>query len=118
MASPPGFTAFYGLFDIAPGSLLPQAKDASVMVFHDGDPVPPERVRCSNLSIWSQPTDDGIAIDVARGRLPLGPLLHAALPVEVWSHPGFPPAPGRGPYGRAAWPVRRAPPGPALHPED
>src|SRR3546814_20146900 len=90
MASPPGFTAFYGLFDIAPGSLLPQAKDASVMVFHDGDPVPPERVRCSNLSIWSQPTDDGIAIDVARGRLALGTLLDAALPVEVWYHHGFP----------------------------
>lgn len=105
--SPPGFTAFYGLFDLIPGSLLPQAKDASLMVFHDGDPIPPERVRCSNLSIWSRPADDAVAIDPARGRLALGELLDPALPVEVWYHHGFPADLGGGPYRRRAWQVRR-----------
>lgn len=104
---PPGFTAFYGLFDVVPGSLLPQAPDASLMVFLDGIPVPPERVRCSNLSIWSQPADDTIAVDVARGRLALGALLDPALPVGVWFHHGFPADLGGGPYRRRAWQVRR-----------
>ncbi|MFN4089338.1 MAG: hypothetical protein ACK4QW_09910 [Alphaproteobacteria bacterium] len=107
LAAPAGFTAFYGLFDVEAASLLPQAPGASLMVFHDNVPVPPERVRCANLSVWSRPADDGIAVDVVRGRLTLGELLDPALPVEVWYHHGFPADLGGGPYRRRAWQVRR-----------
>lgn len=107
LATPTGFTEFYGLFDVVPGSLLPQAPNASLMVFHDGQPVPPERVRCANLETWSQPADDAIAIDVKLGRLALGALLDATLPLEVWYHWGFPAGLGGGPYRRSSWLVRR-----------
>jgi hypothetical protein len=102
----PGFTAFYGLFDALPGFNLAPAP--SLMVFVDGNPVPADSVRCRNLSTWSQPANDQIAIDVALGRLALGPDLVRAASVEVYSHYGFPADLGGGPYRRRAWLTRRA----------
>lgn len=110
----PGFSEFYGLFDVLPGATLPQAPGASIMiVLHRGTtatPVPPELVRCMDLSGWSQPTADLVGIDVRRGRLALGPdrLLPAVAPdrVEVFYHYGFSADMGGGPYRRRAWLVR------------
>lgn len=102
----PGFTAFYGLFDIVPG--FPVAPGASLMVFVDGNPVLPDRVRCRNLAAWGQPQDDLIGIDVERGRLVLGPDLVPADSVEVYSHYGFPAALGGGPYARRSWLIRQS----------
>jgi hypothetical protein len=110
----PGFTELYGLFDVLPGSLLPQAPNASVMVIlHRGataTPVPPDSVRCMDLSAWSQPTTDLVALDLRLGRLALGPdwLAPALAPdrVEVFYHYGFSADVGGGPYRRRAWLVR------------
>lgn len=102
----PGFTAFYGLFDIVPG--FPVAPEASLMVFVDGNPVLPDRIRCRNLAAWGQPQDDLIGIDVERGRLALGPDLVPADSVEVYFHYGFPAALGGGPYARRSWLIRRS----------
>ena len=67
----PGFTEFYGLFDAFPEFDLAPAP--SLMVYVDGNPVPAEDVRCRNLSTWGQPAGSEIGIDVALGRLALGP---------------------------------------------
>ncbi|MGD9535588.1 MAG: hypothetical protein AB7P52_03780 [Alphaproteobacteria bacterium] len=101
----PGFTAFYGLFNAFPGFNLAPAP--SLMVFVDGNPVPADAVHCRNLSTWSQPADDDIAIDVNLGRLALGPDLVPADLVEVYYHYGFPAELGGGPYRRRAWLTRR-----------
>jgi len=110
----PGFTEFYGLFDVLPGSTLPQAPNASVMiVLHRGSTataIPPDLVRCMDLSAWTQPTDDLVALDVRLGRLALGPdrLLPAVAPdrVEVFYHYGFSADVGGGSYRRRSWLVR------------
>ena len=78
----------------------------SIMVFVDGAPVTADDVRCRNLSVWSQPTTDRIAVDVVRGRLTLGPALIPASQVEVYYHYGFPADLGGGPYRRRAWLMR------------
>jgi len=101
----PGFTDFYGLFDVLPG--FDVAPAPSLVVLVDGVPVPPERVRCRNLAGWAQPAGDRIAIDVARGRLTLGPDLVPAGRVTVCYHRGFPADLGGGPYRRRAWLTRR-----------
>jgi hypothetical protein len=104
----PGFSDFYGLFEEAPGSGLPQAPDPSLMVFRDGQPVPPEQVRCTNLESWQQPATNVVGVDVKLGRLAFGPGLVPAQRVDVWYHQGFPADLGGGPYERGAWLVRRA----------
>ncbi|BCH34300.1 hypothetical protein MesoLjLc_62300 [Mesorhizobium sp. L-8-10] len=95
---------FYGLFDPLPP--LPAAEAPSIMVFVDGAPVTTDRVVCRNLSVWSQPPTDRIAVDVVRGRLALGPALVPADLVEVYYHYGFPADLGGGPYRRRAWLTR------------
>ncbi len=101
----PGFSDFYGLFDVVPG--FDVAPAPSLMVLVDGVPVPADRVRCRNLAAWGQPQADLIAIDVARGRLTLGPDLVPAGRVAVYYHQGFPAELGGGPYRRRAWLTRR-----------
>ncbi len=107
--SPPGFTRYYGLFDVLAGSGLPQAPGASLMVIvRSGGvrtAVPPMRVRCMNLATWQQPTGDLVGIDVSRGRIALGPLVSAD-GLEVYFHYGFPADLGGGPYRRRAWLVQ------------
>lgn len=100
----PGFTEFYGLFDVLPGFNLAPAP--SLMVLVDGLPVPADNVRCRNLSVWSQPANADIAIDVERGKLALGPDWVPADGVEVYYHYGFPADLGGGPYRRRAWLTR------------
>lgn len=102
----PGFSEFYGLFDAFPGFNIAPAP--SLMVYVDGNPVPVEDVRCRNLAVWSQPAGSEIAIDVALGRLALGPALLPASIVAVFYYYGFPAALGGGPYPRRAWLVQRA----------
>lgn len=79
---------------------------SSITVFVDGVEIPAAQVVCRNLSIWSQPPTDRIAIDVARGRLTLGPALLPASQVEVTYHYGFPADLGGGPYRRRSWLIR------------
>ncbi|MGB3866326.1 MAG: hypothetical protein WBA29_11945 [Xanthobacteraceae bacterium] len=95
---------FYGLFEAEPP--LPAAEAPSLMVHVDGVPIPPEQVVCRNLSAWSQPSTNHIAVDVARGRLTLGPDLMPATLVDVDYHYGFPADLGGGPYRRRAWLTR------------
>ncbi len=106
LAVKPGFSEFYGLFDAFPGFNI--APDPSLMVYVDGNPVPADDVRCRNLSTWSQPSGSEIAIDVALGRLALGPGLVPATTVSVYYYYGFPAALGGGPYPRRAWLVQSA----------
>jgi len=101
----PGFTSFYGLFEAFPGFNIAPAP--SIMVFVGGVPVPADDVRCRNLSVWSQPQNTEIGIDVARGRLVLGPDWPAGR-VDVYYHYGFPADLGGGPYARRAWLMRTA----------
>lgn len=92
-----GLADFYGRAGDAP----------SITVHVDGVEIPLWQVICRNLSSWSQPPTDRIAIDVARGRLALGPALLPASTVEVTYHYGFPADLGGGPYRRRAWLIRR-----------
>lgn len=102
----PGFTDFYGLFDALPGPGLPQAPDSSFMIFRDGDPVPPEKIRCRNLSIWSQPTGEVVGVDVKLGRIAFGTGFEPVEGVDVWFHQGFSADLGGGSYPRRAWMVQ------------
>jgi hypothetical protein len=77
--------------------------ESSITVFVDGVEIPGAQVICRNLSTWSQPATDRIAIDVERGRLSLGPGLLPADRVEVSYHYGFPADLGGGPYRRRSW---------------
>jgi hypothetical protein len=79
---------------------------SSITVFVDGVEIPVAHVVCRNLSVWSPPPADRIAIDVVRGRLALGPALVPANRVEVFYHYGFPADLGGGPYRRRAWLMR------------
>jgi len=101
----PGFTSFYGLFDALPGFNVAPAP--SLMVFVAGAPIPAANVRCRNLSIWSQPKNSEIGVDVTLGRLVLGPDLPAG-PVDVYYFQGFPADVGGGPYARRAWLMQTA----------
>ncbi len=102
----PGFTEFYGLFNTVAGFNLAPAP--SIMVLIDGNPVPPDDIRCRDLENWGQPQNDLVGIDVSNGRLALGPDLLPASSVEVYSHYGFPADLGGGPYRRRAWLTRRS----------
>lgn len=54
-SSRPGYTEFYGLFDEVSGCLLPPAPNSSLMIFSDGQPIPPERLVAMNLQSWRRP---------------------------------------------------------------
>ncbi len=98
----PGFTEFYGLFDAFPEFNLAPAP--SLMVYVDGNPVPAEDVRCRNLSTWGQPAGSEIGIDVALGRLALGPGVCCRPPRCRSSIITVSPSTlGGGPYRRRAW---------------
>lgn len=79
---------------------------SSMTVFVDGAEVPATQIVCRDLSLWPQPATDRIAIDVARGRLTLGPSLVPASRVDVTYHYGFPADVGGGPYRRRPWLIR------------
>ena len=100
-----GYSEFYGAFDEVPG--FPVAPDPSIEVFVDGAFVPTDRIVCRNLETWSQTATNEVGIDVARGRLVLGPALVPAGRVDVSYHYGFPASLGGGPYRRRAWEVQR-----------
>jgi hypothetical protein len=100
-----GYSEFYGAFDEVPG--FPVAPNPSIEVFVDGTFVATDRIVCRNLETWSQTATDEVGIDVARGRLVLGPALVPAGRVDVSYHYGFPASLGGGPYRRRAWEVRR-----------
>src|SRR3954452_11615835 len=85
-----GIADFYGS--------VPNA--SSITVFVDGIEIPSAQAICRNLSTWSQPPTDLIAIAPVRGRLALGPALLPADRVEVMYHFGFPADLGGGPYRR------------------
>lgn len=106
----PDFSEYYGLFDPVPGLVLAEARAMSIFVA--GVPVPLARIRCRNLEGWGQPSGNQVAIDVASGRIALGPVAAAAAaaaigpPVQVWFHHGFPGDLGGGPYRRRAWLIK------------
>jgi hypothetical protein len=97
----PDFSEFYGLFAEFPGMLLAPAP--SLMIFVDGVPVPLADIRDHNLSTWDQPTGTHVAVDVALGRLTLGPRRMPANRVDVYYHYGFSADMGAGPYSRRSW---------------
>jgi hypothetical protein len=107
-AERPGFTEFYGLFDVVSGSALPQAPGSSLMIFRDGVPVPPEDIRCMDLSTWRQPTGAVVGVDVRSGRIAFGPAVVPAQGVDVFYHYGFSADLGGGSYQRRAWQVRQS----------
>ncbi|QPJ62396.1 MAG: hypothetical protein G3M70_11155 [Candidatus Nitronauta litoralis] len=100
----PGFTEFYGLFNQETGFNVAPAPSFHVKV--DDDPILADNVICRNLSTWSQPPDDKIAIDVELGRLALGQDYLPSNKIEVFYHYGFPANLGGGPYARRAWLTR------------
>lgn len=79
---------------------------SSITVFVNGTEIPAAQVICRNLSVWSQPATNFVAIDVVRGRMTLGPALLPADLVEVTYHYGFPADLGGGPYRRRSWLMR------------
>lgn len=103
-----GFTQYYGHFGTAPIGTLPQADGASLFVVIDGTPIPPEQLQTMNLSSWHQPPGNTVGIDVALGRIALGPALASAKTVAVSAFSGFPAALGGGGYDRQAFLVPRA----------
>jgi hypothetical protein len=103
----PDFTQYYGLF--APSAGMVMAEGRSLLVALNGVPVPPARIRCRNLEGWAQPAGNLVAIDVATGRISLGPAV-AGQRVTVSFHAGFPGDLGGGPYRRGAWLTARLAP--------
>jgi hypothetical protein len=102
----PGFSDFYGLFDVLPGSDLPPAPNSSLVIVRDGAAVPPEKVRCRQLTTWLQPTDETVGVDVKTGRIAFGTGFEPIHSVDVWFHQGFSADLGGGSYPRRAWLVR------------
>lgn len=103
----PDFSEYYGLFEPLPGLIV--AEGRAMMIFIGNAPVPLARIRCRNLDSWGQPAGDQVAIDVATGRIALGPAAAAAADpggVQVCYHQGFPGDLGGGPYRRRAWMIR------------
>ena len=82
--------------------------EASLHVVHNGTPVPRDRIRCRQLVPWpsARPSDDTIAIDVARGLLAVGQGLGTTTSLDVSYHHGFSADLGGGPYDRRRWLVR------------
>jgi len=61
------------------------------------------RIRCRDLSTWSQPTGNIVGVDVQRGRIAFGPAAVPAVGVDVTYHYGFSADLGGGPYRRSKW---------------
>jgi hypothetical protein len=77
-------------------------------------PVPTASVVCADLSTFAQPSAGTVSVDVALGRIALGPPLAGQVGddadrVEVVYHYGFSASLGGGPYERRAWTIRRDP---------
>ena len=68
-----------------------------------GPPVPLAQIRCRDLSSWSQPNGNIVAIDVRRGRIAFGPGAVPAVGVDLSYHYGFSADLGGGPYRRSKW---------------
>lgn len=105
----PDFSEYYGLFDPFAGIVL--ADERAMMIFINRAPVPLSRIRCRNLDLWGQPSGNQVAIDVATGRIALGPLAATAAAaggVSVYFHHGFPGNLGGGLYRRRAWLIEPA----------
>jgi hypothetical protein len=102
----PGVTDFYGLFGGFASPAMPTAPDRSLLVVRDGVPVPPDDVRCMDLSAWQQPSGPVVGIDVRLGRLAFGSGFEPAQRVEVCYHYGFSADLGGGTYPRRSWLVR------------
>jgi hypothetical protein len=109
LAPHPGYTDYYGLFDIVPGSpaMLP-CPDCSFVIFSDGIPIPPDKIRCMDLSTWKQPVGQVVGVDVKLGRLAFGTTFVPAQGVDVYYHYGFSSNLGGGSYQRRAWNMRRS----------
>jgi hypothetical protein len=79
--------------------------DAALAVYEDGVLVDPAKIACRNLGRWdtaTQPVDDRISIDVARGRLVVG-AARPSKPITVAYRYGFSADLGGGPYERGKW---------------
>lgn len=100
---PPDFTEYYGLFQPYPGSSMVQNSNASFVVIRDGVPVPPNQVRCRDLSTWAQPVGNIVGIDVRHGRIAFGTTFVPTTSVDVFHHYGFSADIGGGPYRRDRW---------------
>ncbi|HEX8641615.1 MAG TPA: hypothetical protein VF704_10745 [Allosphingosinicella sp.] len=101
----PGFTDFYGAFNIAPGVAASPAPSFAIVV--GGVQVPPDDIRCADLTNWLRPAGNLVSVDPVRGRLALGFGHSARGAVEVYHHYGFPADIGGGSYSRRAWLIRR-----------
>jgi hypothetical protein len=104
----PGFSEYYGQFGSAQHPALPSGTDASLFIVRDGVPVPPESIRCLNLSTWGQPSEPVVAVDVQSGRIAFGTGLEPKQ-VDVFYTYGSVANLGGGGYDRAAWLVRQQP---------
>jgi hypothetical protein len=98
-----GFTQFYGQFGTAPAGTLPTDTSASLFLVVDGTPIPPEQIQCMNLATWRQPPSNTVGVDVALGRIALGPSFAAASSIGVSAFRGFPADLGGGGYDRQAF---------------
>ena len=78
---------------------------ASFGIYCDGQLQPVGVITCRNLETWpaTQPADDKIAVDVARGRLVLGTKVASCGLPTVSFHYGFPADLGGGSYDRSRW---------------
>jgi hypothetical protein len=78
--------------------------EASLAVYRDAAPepvpVPPERVRCMDLTGWARPPDGHIGVDVRLGRIVFAPGDEPRGGVVVDYHYGFADDTGGGPYDR------------------
>lgn len=104
---PPDFSEYYGASSPQPAATF--AEGRAMAVFIDGAMVPLEKIRCANLTLWPQPSDDFVAIDVANGRIALSPSWAAKADtsgVRVDLHHGAPGNLGGGPYRRRPWLIR------------
>lgn len=102
MADPPisRFTDFYSEDPSDPNL------KRSFTIKADGVVVARSRIRAADLSTWSQPPDDLVAVDVRAGRIAFSSG-HVPLRVVVSWHYGFPADLGGGPYPRSSWLVKQ-----------
>jgi hypothetical protein len=108
----PSHTDLYGVFDSIPGSDVAPARECSLAVVRNGDPVEPARVVVSTLDPWpsSPPSGRVVAVDVASGRIAIGDGWSGATrSVDSYFLYGLPAALGGGPYERRKWLVRSCP---------
>ena len=91
--------AFYdNLPDDAPPDLL-----RSISIRADLADIPPEQICPRDLTNWTQPAGNMVAIDVTTGRIAFGATLAIPLVVRVSYHYGFSADLGGGTYARSAW---------------